>query len=71
MNTGLIDIDGRAINVGDTCKPIRGHYSMRKYKDLTAKLVWKPPMLTWLWSDGYLNPVPVMNPQNFRVVDSQ
>jgi len=70
MTTGIKDIDGREILVGDTCKPVKGHYSMKKYKGLTATLVWKPPMLTWLWSDGYLNPVPVQNPQNFRVIEA-
>jgi len=69
MDTGLIDIDGRPICIGDRCKPVKGHYSMKKYKDITAQLVWRSPMLTWLWSDGYLNPMPVMNPQNFRVLD--
>jgi hypothetical protein len=71
MDTGLLDIDGGKIRIGDTCKPVKRHYSMKKYKNLTATLVWRSPMLTWLWSDGYLNPVPVMNPQNFRIIESE
>ena len=69
METGIVDIDGRTINVGDVCIPVRGFYSQKRFKGYTATLVWIPPMLTWKWSDGYVNPVPVQNPGNFRVVD--
>lgn len=70
-HTGVFDIDGREIKVGDICAPVRGFYSQKKYKHFRAKLIWIPPMLTWEWSDGYVNPFPVQNPQNFRVVENE
>ena len=71
VHTGLFDIDGREIMIGDICTPVRGFYSQKKYKDFTAKLVWVSPALTWKWSDGYINPFPVQNAEHFRVIDAK
>ena len=65
---GLRDADGRELLVGDECQAIRGWASHKKFKGLTATVVYKDGFFAWKWSDGYMNPYPICVPQNWRVI---
>lgn len=66
--TGLCDVDGMEIRLGDKLKAIKGPWTIKPFDKLTVEVIYHSGFFCFLWSDKYRNPGPILASHNWKII---